>query len=587
MSRESQNTVYVLRKLTESEWSQIVEDNCRVYTVDTNHLPTKSHSQDVRNVELQDFYQDLNSKLFDSINTFSDNNGLVSKLNFDQDFSSWYYLRFLLFTRTKPILIEYFLIEEISKLHSDQPTLVFTEYKHVRYASKIPEKKNNATSQKEVFKKIFKKRLKQKQAKIRSGNPLLLLNKSEFTSMVDANTGQPILAHPLFSNFLAHTENNILAEMYPFSKNSDMTNLLDDGYIQRMKNEVVFEKYLFETALRFWLWPSIYKRRKQINSKLEEIVAASSTDTHENIIAKSLKSTKGLLLFAYLRTVSASRIFKKHSIPYLLVTDEYNIKSMSVMLAAKRNNVPVVAMQHGVISNIHFGYVYRDKDLDKNIIPDKYLMWGGKWLEQFKDATPKLAEKSEVIGMLRTDNCVQLNQNAKVEWCFEKHASAKKVFLFATQPPAYIPKILTEDFIRLAKERHDDLFLIKPHPREKDLKWYYDLIERYQVSNVVVSKDDLYYLIAISDAVLVNYSTVGIEALYFKKPLIVFDYQKQDLAGFNKQGIASMASSYDELVSLLNNVDSLKLKAVDDYIRDYAYLIDGKRSVALENIRIN
>jgi hypothetical protein len=75
---------------------------------------------------------------------------------------------------------------------------------------------------------------------------------------------------------------------------------------------------------------------------------------------------------------------------------------------------------------------------------------------------------------------------------------------------------------------------------------------------------------------------VGAETVYFNKPLIILDHLKQDIQGYHKEGIAFQAANQEELkdyiVQILNNHLSHKTDFYENYIRNYAYKVDGQVS---------
>ena len=78
------------------------------------------------------------------------------------------------------------------------------------------------------------------------------------------------------------------------------------------------------------------------------------------------------------------------------------------------------------------------------------------------------------------------------------------------------------------------------------------------------------------------FSTVGTEAVYFYKPLIILDHLKQDIQNYHKENVAFQATNSNELKNYINKIlsDDLKInvKAYQNFINKYAYKIDGKVS---------
>ena len=105
--------------------------------------------------------------------------------------------------------------------------------------------------------------------------------------------------------------------------------------------------------------------------------------------------------------------------------------------------------------------------------------------------------------------------------------------------------------------------------------------KKHQLNNYTISRDeDLYILLKISNLVITCFSTVGTEALYFGKPLIILDHLKQDILKYHRDGVAFQATNANELANFIDEILSGKLsinpQVLEDYILESTYKIDGK-----------
>src|SRR5690606_38857165 len=145
----------------------------------------------------------------------------------------------------------------------------------------------------------------------------------------------------------------------------------------------------------------------------------------------------------------------------------------------------------------------------------------------------------KVVGQLRTDIIPKIKQ-----WAEREKASSKYTVLYPSQPlyvgEEKMRERLTLDFLKLTIDFPEIEFVVKPHPFEKDCKAYFENIaKRINAKNFKVINDDLYKLLALSDLVMVYNSTVGAEAVYFDKPLIVMNYSDNDFSGFIDEVVAA------------------------------------------------
>ncbi len=137
--------------------------------------------------------------------------------------------------------------------------------------------------------------------------------------------------------------------------------------------------------------------------------------------------------------------------------------------------------------------------------------------------------------------------------------------------------------------------IVKPHPNE-ELNTHERLLGEVSHLHVRLAPktEDAYALIAASDLVIIHRSTVGLDALVLGKQLIVFNLTgEEDMIPYVKYGAA--VGVYDKM-SLLMNVKNLlinknnfnkKLKTGrDHFIKDYAFMLDGKASSRMADVII-
>ncbi len=131
------------------------------------------------------------------------------------------------------------------------------------------------------------------------------------------------------------------------------------------------------------------------------------------------------------------KLFKKRTPKHIFVVVAYENQAM--IAAAKDNNIEVIELQHGTISNYHLGYNYPNSN-DKNLkyFPDKILSFGKYW----KDVAnyPINDENIIPIGFPYLDETIELYNNKNKN---------KNQILFISQ--GAIGKYLSEFASKLAK----------------------------------------------------------------------------------------------------------------------------------------
>ena len=145
-----------------------------------------------------------------------------------------------------------------------------------------------------------------------------------------------------------------------------------------------------------------------------------------------------------------------------------------------------------------------------------------------------------------------------------------------------------------ALEGRDDVFLIiKTHPREYDLDFYYEYAKKFGI-DFKLFKSDLYETLFCSDLLITKNSTVALEAMILDIPSIttnltglpdIFPFAK-----FNCTLQLDSAELYkDSILGLLFEERKRKalLKKQNAFLSKYVYKIDGKASQRIFDLMIN
>ncbi len=295
---------------------------------------------------------------------------------------------------------------------------------------------------------------------------------------------------------------------------------------------------------------------------------------------RSLHPINGFFVFKYL---SYRNFLRRY--PHLKTissVDENGPRIKSILDAARQNGMKTFGIQHGSIHPLHPSYMFTQADRQRKIMPDITLLWGDYWKRLLVEKGNYPEESLKITGQIRTDIIPRLlTKFTKDE---NLNPENKKIIMFASQfqRDEKLRRQAALDCFESVKNRKDALLIIKLHPSEMNEKEYYhNLAKEVSCRNYkVLYGYELYKLIAISDIVITSFSTVGAEAVYFHKPLIIHDPLKQDLQGYHRQGVAFQAANAGDLQGLIEEIitgkrlpDPLRYQ---EFIDEYAYRIDGK-----------
>jgi hypothetical protein len=198
-------------------------------------------------------------------------------------------------------------------------------------------------------------------------------------------------------------------------------------------------------------------------------------------------------------------------------------------------NVKTIGAQHGIIYKNNSNYVFDDFYSNNNDLgfplPDFLLLFGDypkKILEESDYPSTRLISFGNSFFFDIEDQQEKL-QNKNL---FKKYGinSNQKIILFTTGRMQrnyqasqgnydYDEKIwqhLLDNF-----GGNENYFLIlKPHPTEKDIRVYEQMLKKSSFTNAKIIQDDLFELITISFLIVSVFSTTMIDALCFKKNVI-------------------------------------------------------------------
>jgi len=218
----------------------------------------------------------------------------------------------------------------------------------------------------------------------------------------------------------------------------------------------------------------------------------------------------------------------------IVMHDEYGTLQLCMINEALKRKIPTIAIQHGVNTETWISYVHNPEHINgKNSklnfpIPSHLCVWS----ENAKDNLIKFGNFPSQIPIVTGDpksdflpeaiknfDAIKIKSTLKI-------STEKKIILFATQTLSNLNEksLITNSIFKSISKIPNSFLVIKAHPNESDLSYYEKIAKIYDVKNfVILQSHNLYELIFISDMVIVPYSTVGIEAMRLRKPVVVLN----------------------------------------------------------------
>lgn len=339
----------------------------------------------------------------------------------------------------------------------------------------------------------------------------------------------------------------------------------------------------------------LHKERKQMIAELDAAIARlrsmEFTDS-EAIIFNSFLNLSKTNAYFITRFLAYRRFFIRNKFQTISSVDENSPSARCILDAARSTGSKTIGIQHGNIGDAQPAYLYTEKDRENGLMADLTLVWGEYWREFLVSKGNFPAESVKITGQIRTDIIPKLLSHP--DELKNEFGVKKPIAVFASQPipdPFTRRKAAADVFKAFSELPGYELF-VKLHPAERDsVNYYREIAENEGCTDYRIVYDvDLYSLLAASSLVITCYSTVGTEAIYFGKPLIILDPMREDLLGYHKAGVAWQALNSNDLTDLARGVLSRRLEpdmaAYRKFIEKYSYRIDGQataRTLAILN----
>jgi UDP-N-acetylglucosamine 2-epimerase len=231
------------------------------------------------------------------------------------------------------------------------------------------------------------------------------------------------------------------------------------------------------------------------------------------------------------------QLLKREQPDIILMKNEYSEFERALQFAAHFKQIPVIALQHGVIHKTHPGYQYNKSAISQDgsskfpyaPIPTITTVFGPYFKHILTKESAYPTSRVEVTGQPRYDILHSANRiYDKQKFCDQFGINPnKKIVLIATQPFP-VEKTRFEFLYHTTaalREIPDIQIIIKPHPNES-VRWHRNHLESWGVSAIILPpQSETFAAIHACDLFVSVTSTTILEALIlnmassFKKAL--------------------------------------------------------------------
>lgn len=407
-------------------------------------------------------------------------------------------------------------------------------------------------------------------------SPLFDLNPEGFLIISEVETPKfnsltPFLLHSYYFNGEGRGDRTVYGESILFR------GLLSFVILRNRKQ--IYNTFQNRTAIvRQFLLKSMNQGADDVPESADDVINTAAYLRLFSIFM-SLHKSSGFYILKYL---CYQRYFRKYSFRSISAIDENSPATKCILDAARSLSIKSIGIQHGNIGNAQPAYMYTENDMRNHVMADMTIVWGQYWREFLIQQSNYPPDAVRIAGQMRSDLIPAMLSKSQI--FRQRFGDSSFIVLFASQPIAdanYRFQIAYN--IYKCFSRYPQVKLVqKLHPAERHENGYYrDIAAKAGNDTVDIYYDiDLYELLAASDVVITAFSTVGSEAVYFGKPLIIFDPLKEDLLKYVQESVAFQATdqaSLNYLVeNLLNGSLSVDKEKYEHFIRKYAYSIDGE-----------
>lgn len=307
-----------------------------------------------------------------------------------------------------------------------------------------------------------------------------------------------------------------------------------------------------------------FSQFKQIENKLE---VTGDTEPHRYLKEHFIQQ-KTFFFLMYIKFRAFELFFKRSNIGSILLSDENSPQQRVIQCAAFSRGVKIYAFQHGNIHDLHPAYIYKQY-IHRPQLPTITFTWGTYFTNLLVNKGGY--NQSQVITLGRLLPFVPKKQDARLK-------KLSGFLLYASQPQR--DQELRYQTVRdimdvLKKIGYEKKLVIRPHPKEKNDSIYFKASTETGFDNFLIDRTtDLQTHFELCDILLVAFSTVGTEFISQMKPMIVFDYNRQDLMGWvhNKVGIPVYEKADLEKILRKNSL-TVDKSINESYIQNF-YLTD-------------
>jgi CDP-glycerol glycerophosphotransferase (TagB/SpsB family) len=279
----------------------------------------------------------------------------------------------------------------------------------------------------------------------------------------------------------------------------------------------------------------------------------------------------------------------------IVLMEDVSPVKRAICRAFKDRNIPAIVIQHGILSEDMSGFHVMPKEADVQAVwGDASRRWqierGAQPHTQVVTGNPRFDDFTRTSSY----DCQEIVNRFGIDPDKKKILLATEYFSgISSRWTVETEEQLIRQSLRALKKIPQAQVIVKLHPSyQKKYEYIVSTIAREEQIDIKIVKEGLRELIHVSEVVVIRTSTVGLEAILLKKPLIVTNFDDRIDAGYISSGAAIIVHSQDALYLAVNGLlygeqdRYADADTKEKFILDNAYYQDGKASERVADLII-
>ena len=278
------------------------------------------------------------------------------------------------------------------------------------------------------------------------------------------------------------------------------------------------------------------------------------------------------------------------------LTYETGTLSRAIINACHEVGVPTMGMQHGAFSDMSEDYMRSPGNHLRCFVPDKTAVWGERFKKLMVEASAFSEDEVVVTGNPQMDFLVNAQSLIDKELIYRKYGldPQRKLVLAAPgqtfgQTRHQAKDRFFQGVVAAKKVLGHYQWVFKTKPGAESRQYYQGLMKEQGERDLILTKDDLYPLLAVADIVITPPTTVAIEALIMGKPVIYVNfYDAEDYfphlveheVVFPLREIGDLPQKIESILEQ-QNVTRPAVEKLQNLLEEENYCTDGESSVRM------